>query len=90
MNLPCMLDFYEILLIKCLRKLQEVVLLICCYAMFFNFKLSLFPSKTLTLFKEYSKINESILLPQIIFCCSFTLTSVLQLEKITNKLVSEL
>jgi len=31
--------------------------LIYCYAMFLNFELSLFPSKTLTLFKEYSEIN---------------------------------
>jgi len=51
--------------------------LICCYAMFLNFELSLFPSKTLTLFKEYSEINNIILLQILLYVC-FACTCVLQ------------
>jgi len=36
--------------------------------MFLNFELFLFPSKTLTLFKEYSEINNIILLQNSSLC----------------------
>jgi hypothetical protein len=53
--------------------------------MFLNFELSLFPSKTLTLFKEYAEINKSILLQNLLYFC-FACTCVLQLKNYNQQI----
>jgi len=53
--------------------------------MFLNFELSLFPSKTRTLFKEYSDINNIILLQILLYVC-FACTCVLQLKNYSQQI----
>ena len=55
--------------------------------MFLNFELFLFSSKTITLFKKYSEINNIIFLQILLFVC-FAYTYVLQLKNYNQQGVS--
>jgi hypothetical protein len=55
--------------------------------MFLNFELFLISSKTLTLFKKYSEINNIIFLQILLFFC-FAYTYVLQLKNYNQQGVS--